>query len=93
MRVLEKIPLRRNSENNTPILPSPAERAAKKAAWEARLKGNNVSVQFEDDHEITRVDISYAIVLFQSASLLEESDHIILGCPVCDEVLYEVRWK
>lgn len=43
--------------------------------------------------KVISVNRSYCEVQYQSSTILDESDHITLGCPQCHALLYEVRWK
>lgn len=52
-------------------------------------RGNRIII----DSGQVRMERSYANVAFQSATILEESDHITLACPECAEILYDVSWK
>jgi hypothetical protein len=66
--------------------------AAYKAQLEQKYPGNSVIIRNEGGARVVRLSRSYANVQFQDKTELAESDHIILACPQCDEVLYEVKF-
>jgi len=52
--------------------------------------GNTVLIRREGNEDVTRFERSYAKITLQDKTELSESDHIVLACPQCDTVLYEV---
>ena len=65
-----------------------------RGAMQAKHRGNNVTFR-KEGHNRTAVVLerSYAKVTQQDATELSESKHIVLACPECDTLLYEVYFR
>jgi hypothetical protein len=63
-----------------------------KTDTEKEYKGNGVCVVEEGNKKIAKFNRSHSVVKLKSATKLEESDHIVLGCPNCGRTLYEVKY-
>lgn len=63
-----------------------------KTDTEKEFKGNTVNIVAEANKKIAKFARSYCTVKQKSATKLEESDHIILGCPNCGKTLFEVKY-
>lgn len=86
-------------------LPKEAEQG-RIAQLQARHRGNTFTIQTRSkidpkdntktipDTKVIRVARSYAKTMhLPGAAVLEESHWIMLKCPQCDAVLYEVSWE
>ena len=89
MEVYEKIPLKKENDK----LVSALDKNKKKSDVEKKFKGNKVEIKTEGSEDVVRIERSQAKVATQDATELTEAKHVVLSCPECDEILYEVTQR
>lgn len=88
MEVYEKIPVIKEKDGK---VKSAIDDDKRKKEVEGKCKGNSCHAKIEGEETVLRIARSYCKATHDKTELAE-SDHIVLSCPNCDRVLYEVHY-